>query len=108
MDHLVKSFVHFKFEFNVFEFEWLKKKSQFFYLLVHCCYAYDFRLQLFKLVIQNILHFNFDIQAGYASLAMAVYIVECSFENFVHYWCEFNVLEFEWLRVQIEVVEMFN
>ena len=38
---------------------------------------YDFRLQLLELLIENIVHFRFDIRACYAS--PSVYIVERSF-----------------------------
>ena len=62
--------------------------------MVHCCY--DFRLKLLELLIENIVHFRFDILVCYESLS--VDIVGRSFENSVHFWCEFNVLEFEWLR----------
>ena len=55
---LIEKIVHFRFEFNVLEFDMLNLIF-FFNSMVHCCY--DFRLKMLERLIENSVHFRFEL-----------------------------------------------
>ena len=96
VERSIENFVPFWIEFNVLEFEWLRKKNVcvcvcVFYSMVHCCY--DFRLKLLECLIENFEHFRFEFYVGLTSKLATRARLSTLWNVYFKFLCIFGTVE---------------